>query len=366
MSEGAERLLTAWESELAIDHHCHPLRPWVPRLDPLDLRACFSETLDPAVLRDHVPFTAGYRQAISRLAQALECPDTEEGVLDARSRLSMADVMERSRTGLLLVDRGFGGPEVGEVPVPQRDVLRLETLAEGLARSFADVRAWLAAVRAALGQTSAVAVKTIVAYRASLRLRPPSDADLETAFAALSPQPHPRLSGDPLCHALVFDAAEECARLGLPLQDHCGFGDPDEDLAEASPLGLRPLLTDPRFDGLKVVMLHCYPFHREAAYLCSVHLRAWMDLSLTVPLAGVDAKRAMAETMGLCPWSKLLYATDASRQPEMYLVASTLYREALAAGFGELVDEGVLSVSEAEAAGRRVLSGNARELYPLT
>ena len=35
-------------------------------------------------------------------------------------------------------------------------------------------------------------------------------------------------------------------------------------------------------------------------------------------------------------------------------------------GGTELVDEGVLSVSEAEAAGRRVLSGNARELYPLT
>jgi predicted TIM-barrel fold metal-dependent hydrolase len=159
--------------------------------------------------------------------------------------------------------------------------------------------------------------------------------------------------------------AEECARLGLPLQVHCGLGDPDEDLAEASPLGLRPLFTDPNFDGLKVVMLHCYPFHREAAYLCSVHLNAWMDLSLTVALAGVDAKAAMRETLGLCPWSKLLYATDASRQPEMYLVAASLHREALADAFGELVEEGVLSVPEAEAAGRRVLAGNAKELYRL-
>jgi uncharacterized protein len=286
-------------------------------------------------------------------------------VLASRSRFTMFDLMLRSRTGLMLVDRGFGGAEVAEVPIPQRDVLRLETLAEDLVASCEDVEAWLDSVQAAVRQTSAVAVKTIAAYRASLRLRRPSAADLEAGYAALREQARPRLTGDPLCHALVLRVAEECARLGLPLQVHCGLGDPDEDLAEASPLGLRPLFTDTNFDGLKVVMLHCYPFHREAAYLCSVHLNAWMDLSLTVALAGVDAKSAMRETLGLCPWSKLLYATDASRQPEMYLVAASLYREALAAALAELVGEGVLSVRDAEAAGLRVLSGNARDLYRL-
>src|SRR5262249_31287042 len=80
-----------------------------------------------------------------------------------------------------------------------------------------------------------------------------------------------RLSGDPLCHSLVFVAAEECVRLGVPLQVHCGLGDMDADLAESSPLGIRTLLTHPRFADLRIVLLHCYPFHREAAYLCSVH-----------------------------------------------------------------------------------------------
>jgi predicted TIM-barrel fold metal-dependent hydrolase len=357
--------MAAWESELAIDHHCHPLRPWVARLDPADLRACFSEALDPGVVRDHVPNTAAYRQALRRLAAALGCSPTEEAVLDSRSGLTMSDLMERTLTGLMLVDRGFGGREVGDVRIPQRDVLRLETLAEDLVGACADVEAWLASVRTAVRETSAVAVKTIAAYRASLRLRAPSEPDLVAAYTTLRAEPRPRVRGDPLCHALVFEAARECARLELPLQVHCGFGDPDEDLAEASPLGLRPLFTDPTFDGLRVVMLHCYPFHREAAYLCSVHPNAWMDLSLTVPLAGVDARRAMAETLGLCPWSKLLYATDASRQPEMYVVAASLYREALATAFGELVEEGVLGFDEAEEAGRRVLSANARELYRL-
>jgi hypothetical protein len=355
----------AWEPDLAIDHHCHPLLPWVPRLDPLELRACFSEALDPGVLREHVPHTAAYRQALRRLARAFECPPTEEAVLASRSRLSVAEVMQRTRTGLMLVDRGFGGAEVADVPIPQRDVLRLETLAEGLVASCEDVDAWLESVCGAVRRTSAVAVKTIAAYRASLRLRRPSRADVETAYGALRQAAHPRLAGDPLCHALVLRVAQECARLGLPLQVHCGLGDPDEDLAEASPLGLRPLFVDPGFKGLKVMMLHCYPFHREAAYLCSVHPNAFMDVSLTIPLAGVDAVRAMRETLGLCPWTKLLYATDASRQPEMFLVAASLHREALAAAFGELVDEGVLSFPEAEGAGRRVLSANAQEVYRL-
>ena len=44
---------------------------------------------------------------------------------------------------------------------------------------------------------------------------------------------------------------------------------------------------------------------------------------------------------------------------------ASLQREALAEAFAELVDEKVLSVREAEAAGLRVLSANARELYRL-
>jgi uncharacterized protein len=312
-----------------------------------------------------VPSTAAYRLALRRLADAFGCGPGEEEVLASRSRLSLFEVLQRSRTGLRLVDTGYGGPETAEVPVPSREILRLETAAEELVPSHADVGSWLDAVGATVRRSRAVAVKTIVAYRASLRLRPPPPADLPSAYERLRRQARPRLAGNTLCHALLLRAAAECARLERPLQVHCGLGDPDEDLAESSPLGLRPLLTEPGFDGLRVVLLHCYPFHREAAYLCSVYPNVWMDLSLAVPLAALDARRAMAETLGLCPWSKLLYASDASRLPEMYLVASLQYREALARGFGELVAAGALDLAEAESAGRLVLAGNARGLYGL-
>jgi predicted TIM-barrel fold metal-dependent hydrolase len=114
------------------------------------------------------------------------------------------------------------------------------------------------------------------------------------------------------------------------------------------------------------VLLHCYPFHRQAAYLCSVFPGVFMDMSLTLPLAGLDGKHALREALGLLPWSKLLYASDASRLPEYFLVAAAVHREALAAAFGELEEWGVLSREEAIAAGSRVLAGNARELYRLS
>jgi ribosomal protein S18 acetylase RimI-like enzyme len=92
---------------------------------------------------------------------------------------------------------------------------------------------------------------------------------------------------------------------------------------------------------------------------------AFMDLSLAIPLAAADGARALREALGLCPWSKLLYATDASRLPELYFVAATRHREALATALSDLVAAGFLTHDEGVEAGRRVLAGNATALYRL-
>ena len=257
--------------------------------------------------------------------------------------------------------------------MPQREIVRLESLAEDRLGRCREPGEWFESVRTGLREAvaaGAVGVKTIAAYRAGLRLRRPDPEDVAAAFGELLRRrrwerggARVRLTGEVLCHALVFEGAAECVSLGVPLQIHCGFGDPDLDLALCSPLGLRPLLADPRYGSLRLVLLHCYPYHREAAWLCSVYPDVHMDLSLAIPLAALDGARAVAETLGLCPWSKLLYATDASRLPEVYFVAAALHREALADAFGACVQAGILDAREAAAAGRRVLTGNAARLY---
>jgi uncharacterized protein len=376
-------LLGAWAGELAVDHHCHPLYPWPREVGPRQLRGVFTEAVDPHILDEHIPALAAYRDAIRRLAAELGCERTEEAVLEARAQSDPAvhanRLLRASATGMLLLDSGYTSGEpfsldehARAIALPQREVVRLESLAERYIASAANPADWLAAVRSGLReavQRGAVGVKTISAYRAGLALRPVDAAELGEAFAALQKRARSggskRIAGDALCYSLLAEAAEEIARLGVPLQVHCGFGDNDEDLARSNPLGLRPLLTEPRYEGLRLVLLHCYPFHREAAYLCSVYRDVYMDLSLTLPLAALDGQRAMREALGLCPWTKLLYASDASRLPEIYFVAAAVHREALAGAFGEFVDRGILSSDEATAAGVQVLSANALRVYKL-
>jgi uncharacterized protein len=383
-TDATGELLHAWADQPAIDHHCHPLRRWPFQLSPVELRGAFTEALDPQLAEHHVVNTVAYQDAIRRIAAELDCEPSESAVLAYRNAADPAAyagrLMARTATGVMLVDNGFASAESFTLPeqeqaigIRQRQIIRLETLAENLIHYAQDPREWLSAVRAALRDDvgrGAVGVKTICAYRATLKLQPVDADALGVAFSATRLRAqrgeHPRLSGSALCHALLFEAAQECRELDVPLQVHCGFGDPDEDLAETSPLGLRPLFTDAAYRGLRTALLHCYPYHREAAYLCSVFPDVYMDLSLTIPFAGVEGPRAMRQALGLCPTSKLLYASDASRYPEVFLVAATAHREALAEALGELVDRRMMDTVTAANAGRQVLTENARRVYHLT
>ena len=174
-----------------------------------------------------------------------------------------------------------------------------------------------------------VALKTIAAYRGGL------DRVSRAVVAALEAN---EATGDP-----------------LPVQVHCGFGDADLQLARADPSLLKPLLE--RFSATPFVLLHCYPFVREAGWLASVYGNVWFDLSLTIPHVARPAE-ALREALELAPFSKLLYASDAARAPELYYLAAKWWREALA----EVLSE-ALPPDEAEEAGQAILRENAVRLY---
>ena len=176
-----------------------------------------------------------------------------------------------------------------------------------------------------------VALKTIAAYRGGL------DRVSDDVLAALEAND---ASGDP-----------------LPVQVHCGFGDWDLHLWRADPSYLKPLIE--RFRETPFVLLHCYPFVREAGWLAHVYGNVWFDLSLTIP--HVFRREAMVrQALELAPVSKLLYASDAARTPELYYLAAKWWREALAAVLPE-----ALPPDEAEDAARRILRENALGLYRL-
>jgi len=154
----------------------------------------------------------------------------------------------------------------------------------------------------------------------------------------------------------ALEANEETGR-PLPLQVHCGFGDSDLYLPHADPGHLKPLIE--RFGETPFVLLHCYPFVREAGWLAHVYGHVYFDLSLTIPHVARPAE-ALREALELAPVSKLLYASDAARTPELYYLAAKWWREALADVLTELLD-----ADGAEDSGRRILRGNALALYGL-
>jgi uncharacterized protein len=155
-------------------------------------------------------------------------------------------------------------------------------------------------------------------------------------------------------------AALEANREGsdpVPVQIHTGFGDPDLLLPLARPGYLKPLFE--RFPETSFVLLHCYPFVREAGWLASVYPNVYLDLSLTIPHVSRPAA-VLAEAVELAPLSKLLYASDAVCAPELYLLAAVWWRDALAEVLPPLLKPGA-----AEAGARMILRENALRLYRL-
>ena len=221
-------------------------------------------------------------------------------------------------------------------------MLRIERVAEEWGSDLDAVRAEVSAAR---GNRFA-GLKTIAAYRGGLDL----DALGEPARAG-------RLEGRPLREAAGRARGERgdrrsAARAGALRLRRLRPRPPARD-----PGLLKPLVE--RFAGTPWVLLHSYPYVREAGWMAHVYGHVWFDLSLTIPHVSRPAEM-VRQALELAPVSKLLYASDAARAPELYLFGARRWRRALAEVLAE-----ALPPDEAEAAGRMVLRENAIGLYQL-
>jgi hypothetical protein len=303
-----------------------------------EFRGLFSESPDPRQW-PHIATGLTYRRAMRELAEFFGCEPTEEAVYQHRLRTDPAaytsSLLQATGTEKLLVDDGFPPPgtgtdwrKLGELAdCDTLPVMRVERVAE--AGGIDAVRQEVAAAR----ENGFVALKTISAYRTGLELE------------------H--------IHGFVVAALEanEATGVPLPVQFHCGFGDSDLYLPRADPAHLKPLIE--RFRETRFVLLHCYPFVREAGWLTHVYGNVWFDLSLTIPHV-FRREAILRQALELAPVSKLLYASDAARTPELYYLAAKWWRQALAAVLPE-----ALPAAEAETACLQILRENAVGLYEL-
>ena len=296
-----------------------------------------------------------------------------------RRQLGRAEVTARflSAAGVSdwLVDTGYGPSEVLSPAAMSaasggaaHTIVRLETIAEEIAaeggrgRDYPDeFRSRLAAATA-----EAVAVKTILAYRAGLGvdLSVPDETRVRDAASRWigSAGPGPTRLTDPVLLSFGLQAAIEA---GLPIQFHTGYGDRDLDLAKANPLLLLDFLRDPRTARVPVMLLHCYPFQREAGYLAQAFGNVYFDVGLGVNFVGAAAPALVAESLELAPFAKQLYSSDAWGPPELHYLGSVLWRRAMASVIGRWVDSGDWSAADAQRVITMVARDNARRVYQL-
>jgi hypothetical protein len=155
----------------------------------------------------------------------------------------------------------------------------------------------------------------------------------------------------------------EATARGLPLQIHVGFGDRDLDLHRTDPLLLLPLLR--AMAPVPVLLLHCYPFQRQAGYLAQAFDNVNFDVGLAINFLGPRSPSLVAEALETAPFAKQLYSSDAFGPPELHLLGSVLWRRAMGLVLGEWVRCGDCTEADAIRIVDMIGVRNAERVYGL-
>jgi uncharacterized protein len=358
--------------DIVVDHHCHGIlttdldRPAFESLMNEAVRAAplgttlFDSTLGWAIRRHCAPVLD-----LEPLAPA-------DAYLARRAELGGDEVSRRlmgeARIATFLVDTGIPPDELTPMDELARladgtsyEIVRLERLAEQvLAAGTSDFAGEVEGRLRAAQAGGAVGAKSIAAYRVGLELpsAKPSVDELRQALTDVDPA---RLVDRTVSGWLAHTALE----LGFPLQFHVGYGDSDLDLLECDPLKLTSFLRTTQDRGVPVLLLHNWPYHRQAAYLAQVFDHVFMDLGLTTHNTGALSTGVLREALEIVPFGKLLFSSDAYGLAELYLLGALLFRRSMSQVLGELVAAGETTADDAAYVARLVGHENARRAYAL-
>jgi uncharacterized protein len=266
-----------------------------------------------------------------------------------------------------LVDTGIGDEAAPIADVSElselsgnraHEVVRLEQVAEQAARASGDYASAFEEIlrrRAA----SAVGTKTILAYRGGFDgdLTEPPASQVAEAATRWRDRGGIRLTD----RVLLRFGLHQALRLGKPLQIHVGFGDRDCDLRKANPLYLLDFLRQSA--STPIVLLHCYPYEREAGYLAQAFNNVYVDGGLTVNYLGARAPAFIARTLEMAPFRKILYSSDGFGPAELHFLGAALWRNGFYRVLRDFVDNGDWCESDAIRVADLIAHDNAARVY---
>jgi len=360
-----------------VDHHVHSIL--TGQLSVERLVAGLSETALPDAAAvagiDHQLGVAVRRWC----APLLGLPPHVEADVWLRHRSTLdnataaASLLPPAGLDALFVDTGYRSAELLSVEDLARlaradaePVVRLEALAEDVAASGVSASGFAAAYGDALATATrdAIGVKSIIAYRGGLDVdpSPPSAAEVVDhagQWLELLAAGGPRRLTDSVILRFVLWSGVDTA---LPLQIHTGYGDSDLDLQRSDPLLLTGFIraTEGR---TRILLLHTYPFHRQAGYLAQMFAHVYTDIGLGVNHTGIQSEQLIAEMLEVAPFRKILFSSDAWGLPELHPLGSWLFRRGLSRVLGRWVATDDWSVDDARLAIELIGSQNARLVY---
>ncbi|WP_372515257.1 amidohydrolase family protein [Mycobacterium paraense] len=263
-----------------------------------------------------------------------------------------------------LVDTGIGADTAGTDEMAAwsgnraHEVVRLEQVAEQAAAAPGD---YASAFEEILHRRAATAVgtKSILAYRGGFDgdLSEPSAAQVARAAGRWRDDGGTRLRD----RVLLRFGLHRALRLGKPLQFHVGFGDRDADLHRANPLFLLDFLR--QSGDTPIVLLHCYPYEREAGYLAQAFNNVYLDGGLSVNYLGARAPAFIARLLEMAPFRRILYSSDGYGPAELHFLGAALWRNGIHRVLRGFVDEGEWSESGAIRVVDLIARDNAARIY---
>ena len=364
-----------------VDHHVHGALK-IP-LDRRGLERVITES-DRALVPGTSTFDSQVGFAIRRWCApvlGLE-PHAAPDVYVARRRELGPDEVNRRLLGSsgvsnYLIDTGFAIDDLLDLDgmaeasgSRAREVVRLESVAEEVAARGGDASrfgpAFVERLRQRLDQ-GVVGTKSVIAYRHGFGFDPerPTDAELTAGaakwFAEIDSGAEPRVSDPRVLRHLLWSAIDA----GLPLQFHVGFGDSDVHLALANPALLTDFIRLAEPSGTAIMLLHCWPYHREAAYLAHIYPNVHFDVGVAVNYLGAQSVQLVAESLEVGPFGKQLFSSDAWGPAELHHLGAVLWRRGFTTVAGDWVASGDWALADADRVARMIAFENADRVYGL-
>ena len=367
-----------------IDHHCHGVT--AEDLDWPAFQRLISESCRPPP-EGTTEFQKPVGLAIRRFcAPVLGMPKGVSGqdYVAGRQALGTAEVNRRFLRGCglsgLVIDTGHRAGMILDVPgmervaaVPAFEVVRIEALAEEIARSGVAADDFAATFDRSLRERAkaAVGLKTIVAYRTTFVIdyARPTAAEVAQAagrwMTAAAVSGVWRLADATVIRHLLWSAGEVCRERRFPLQVHVGVGDADIVMHACDPTHFTPFIAAMDDWDVPVTLLHSFPFLRECGWLSEVFRNVYYDVGFTLNFAAPQAEAILAEALEMGKFSKMLYSSDAFGLPELFWLGAFQFRRSMARVLDRWIADDFCDAADADEIVSLIADGNARRIYPL-